>query len=249
MNMENVGLDMQSKNKIMQSKNKILSLMQPTYFPWLGYFNLINKSDIFVIYDTVQLTKRSWQVRNKIKNNDKELYLTIPIRKTQCRDDLLINQAEIDYNINWISKHLNSIKHSYLKSPYFDEIYPILENRLLSKPKYLTDITISLILDFIKILDINTQIILSKDIDYTGKKDEALISICKSLNSNTYMSVKGSQNYILEGENLFEKNNIDLIWHEYQHPIYNQVGKNFISHLGIIDVLFNIGPDETKKII
>lgn len=247
--MENVGLGMQSKNKIMQSKNKILSLMQPTYFPWLGYFNLINKSDIFVIYDTVQLTKRSWQVRNKIKNNDKELYLTIPVRKTQCRDDLLINQSEIDYNINWVSKHLNSIKHSYLKSPYFDEIYPILENRLLAKPKYLTDITISLILDFIKILDINTQIILSKDIDYTGKKDEALISICKSLNSNTYMSVKGSQNYILEGENLFEKNNIDLIWHEYQHPVYNQVGKNFISHLGIIDVLFNIGPDETKKII
>ncbi len=233
----------------MQSGNKILSLMQPTYFPWLGYFNLIKQSDIFVLYDTVQLTKRSWQVRNKIKSNNKELYLTIPICKTDHRDDLLINQAEISYNIDWVSKHLNSIKHSYLKTPYFNEIYPILENILLSKPQYLTDITISLILEFTKMLDINTEIILSNNIKYTGKKDKALVSICKELKADNYLSVKGSMEYILEGKNLFEINNINLLWHKYTHPVYKQINGDFISHMGIIDALFNIGPEKVKNLI
>lgn len=233
----------------MQSGNKILSLMQPTYFPWLGYFNLIKQSDIFVLYDTVQLTKRSWQVRNKIKSNNKELYLTIPICKTSHRDNLLINQAELSYNTDWISKHLNSIKYSYSKTPYFKEIYSILENVLLSKPQYLTNITIPLILEFTKLLDIDTEIILSSDIKYTGKKDTALVSICKELKANNYLSVKGSMEYILDGENLFEKNNINLSWHEYTHPTYKQINGDFISHMGIIDALFNIGPEKVKNLI
>ena len=233
----------------MQSGNKTLSLMQPTYFPWLGYFNLIKQSDIFVLYDTVQLTKRSWQVRNKIKSNSKELYLTIPICKTNHRDNLLINQAEINYNVNWVEKHLNNIKHSYSKTPHFEEIYPYIEKILITKPKYLIDITINLIIDITKLLDIKTKIIISNDIDYEGKKDEALISICKKLNVNNYLSVKGSQNYILKGENLFTKNNINLIWHEYNHPKYTQVKGNFIPYLGIIDALFNIGIEKTKKLI
>ena len=233
----------------MQSKNKILSLMQPTYFPWLGYFNLINKSDIFVIYDTVQLSKRSWQVRNKIKTNNQELLLTIPINKTQSRNNLLINKAEINYNINWVEKHLNSIKHSYSKTPHFKEIYPYIEKILISKPKHLVDITINLIIDITKLLDIKTKIIVSSNIDYEGKKDEALISICKKLNVNNYLSVKGSQDYILKGENLFTKNDINLIWHEYNHPEYTQIKGNFIPYLGIIDALFNIGIEKTKKLI
>ena len=242
MNTENMELGM-------QSKNRILSLMQPTYFPWLGYFNLINQSDVFVIYNNVQLVKRSWQVRNKIKNNDKELCLTIPISKTTTRNNLLINQAEVNYDTNWVDKHLNSIRHSYIKSPFFNQIYPLIEKRILNKPKYLTDITIPLILDFIKLLGIKTEILLSENINYEGKKDEALISMCKKLNIDNYLSVKGSQNYILQGENLFEKNNINLIWHEFPHPSYPQMGEGFISHLGIVDVLFNIGVDNTKKLL
>ena len=233
----------------MQSKNKILSLMQPTYFPWLGYFNLINKSDVFVVYTTTQLQKRSWQVRNKIKTINGELLLNIPIKKTKSRNNLLIKDAEISYENDWVKKHLDSIKYSYNKTPYYNEIYPFIEKHLKSKPKYLIDITYNMLLEFISILDINTKIVLSDNINYKGLKDEALISICKELNINKYLSVKGSMDYILRGENLFEKNNIDLIWHEYQHPVYNQVNGDFIPYIGIIDALFNIGPESTKKLI
>ena len=74
----------------MQLRDKKLAIMQPTYLPWIGYFNLIHKSDIFVFLDSVQLTKRSWQVRNKIKDMSGELFLTIPIEKTKHRDELMI---------------------------------------------------------------------------------------------------------------------------------------------------------------
>ncbi len=232
-----------------QSGDKVLSLMQPTYFPWLGYFNLIKQSDVFVVYTTTQLQKRSWQVRNKIKTLQGETFLSIPILKTANRDSLTIGKAEISYDINWVNKHLSSIQHAYKKTPYFDEIYPIIESHLISKPKYLLDITYGMLLEFISLLDIDTTIVLSEDIDYTGSKDEALISICKELNIKNYLSVKGSMDYILDGENLFEKNNINLHWHEYSHPTYTQINGDFIPYIGIIDALFNIGPEETKKLI
>ena len=93
----------------MQSGNRVLSLMQPTYFPWLGYFNLIKQSDIFVVYTTTQLQKRSWQVRNKIKTTQGETFLSIPVKKTTNRDKLLIENAEISYDNNWVNKHLTTI--------------------------------------------------------------------------------------------------------------------------------------------
>ena len=90
--------------------------MQPTYYPWLGYFNLIKQSDVFVVYTTTQLQKRSWQVRNKIKTSQGETFLSIPVKKTANRNDLMIKDAEILYDNKWNTKHLASIKHAYSKT-------------------------------------------------------------------------------------------------------------------------------------
>ena len=108
----------------MQSNNKVMSLMQPTYYPWLGYFNLMKQSDVFVMYNTTQLQKRSWQVRNKIKTSQGETFLSIPVKKTANRNDLMIKDAEILYDNKWNTKHLTSIKQAYSKTPYFDNIFP-----------------------------------------------------------------------------------------------------------------------------
>ena len=233
----------------MELKGSTLSLMQPTYIPWIGYFSLIKQSDLFVLYTTTQLQKRSWQTRNRIKTANGELFLNVPIKKTKTRNSLTIKNAEISYDTNWVKKHLDSIRYAYSKTSYFNEVYPIIEKRLTSYPKYLSELNINLIRDFIKILEIDTQLIDSEDIKYEGKKDEALISICKILNVENYLSVKGSKEYILSGDNLFLKNNIKLLWQEYEHPVYKQVNGEFIPSLGIIDALFNIGPIETGKLI
>ena len=233
----------------MRLNNKIMSLMQPTYYPWLGYFNLMKQSDVFVMYNTTQLQKRSWQFRNKIKTSQGETFLSIPIKKTANRNDLMIRDAEILYDNKWNTKHLTSIKQAYSKTPYFETIFPIIEYHLSGTHKLLTDVTFGLILDIVDLLNIDTQIVLSSDITYTGKKDHALISMCKELGVNKYLSVKGSMDYILDGENLFETNNIDLLWHEYTHPTYKQVNGDFVPYIGIIDALFNIGPEKTNELI
>lgn len=230
-------------------KSKTLSLMQPTYLPWLGYFNLIKNSDEFVFYTTTQLTKRSWQTRNKIKSHSGHIVLSIPIKKTVTRDHLTIENTQVQNEINWQENHLKSIKQSYSKAPFFEQIYPLIAKILSKKSDFLIDYTVPIILILLKELEIQTEIIFSKDIIYNGKKDEALISICKEQNADKYLSVKGSMDYILSGENLFEKNDISLLWNEFEHPTYKQIGNSFESHLSIIDALFMLGIEEVKKII
>ena len=97
----------------MQCGNNILSLMQPTYFPWLGYFNLIKQSDVFVVYTTTQLQKRSWQIRNKIKTSQGTTWLTIPL-KLKGHTSKLIQDVLIDNSQQWKKKHLKRCFYSPL---------------------------------------------------------------------------------------------------------------------------------------
>ena len=233
----------------MPLENKVLSLMQPTYIPWLGYFNLIKNSDEFVIYTTTQLNKRSWQTRNRIKSPNGILMLSIPIKKTLKRDEIIIKDTQVENNFNWQEKHLKSIKQSYSKSPFFDNIYPLIQNVLNQKSNYLIDYTVPLILMFIDHLNIESKIIFSDEIQYGGKKDEALVSICKERKAETYLSVTGAKDYILAGENIFTNNKIQLKWNEFIHPKYEQPFGTFESHLSIIDALFVLGFQGVQKLI
>ena len=223
--------------------------MQPTYIPWLGYFNLIKNSDEFVFYITTQLAKRSWQTRNRILSSNGNTMLSIPIKKTAQREKIVIKDAKVENSFNWQKKHLSSIKHSYAKTPFFDHIFPIINNSLSNKNNFLIDYTIPIILSFVNQLDIKTDIILSNEIPYHGKKDEALVSICKERKARDYLSVTGASDYILSGENLFSKSDIKLKWNQYNHPIYTQLNLPFQSHLSIIDALFFLGFEGVKNII
>ena len=104
--------------------NKTCVIMQPTYLPWLGYFDLIRQSDIFVFLNDVQFSKQSWQVKNRIKNLSEELMITIPVKKSSLSTK--IDMVLIDNTKNWKKKHLKSIYLAYKKSEFFDEIYPIM---------------------------------------------------------------------------------------------------------------------------
>ena len=111
--------------------NKTCVIMQPTYLPWLGYFDLIRQSDIFVFLNDVQFSKQSWQVKNRIKNLNKKLMITIPVKKSSLSTK--IDMVLIDNTKNWKKKHLKSIYLAYKKSEFFDEIYPIIENVIIPK--------------------------------------------------------------------------------------------------------------------
>tara|TARA_Y100000591_G_C21785619_1_gene673602 strand:- start:640 stop:1314 length:675 start_codon:yes stop_codon:yes gene_type:complete len=213
--------------------------MQPTYLPYLGYFDLINRSDIFVFLNNVQFDKRSWQQRNRIKSNNSELMLTVPVL-TKGKFEQEIQSVKIDKTQKFEVKHFNSIKNNYSKSQYFGSYINEFEKLLFSKFIHLADLNIELINWFVSKLGIKTKFFLSSELESGGIKTELLINICKELNGTKYLSPYGSAKYI-EENNLFKKEGIELIYQNYSHPVYNQLSNSFIPYLSVIDLLFNEG--------
>lgn len=222
-----------------------IAVMQPTFNPWLGYFDMIDKVDSFILYDDVQLRKSSWQVRNKIMTPTGELFLTVPIKKGIHFERSLINMAQINDDSKWREKHLKSFLLNYKKALYFNEVYPFVELLYNKSNSTLADFNANLILSISNKIGITTPIIRSSSLsDIEGRKDDRLVQICKKLVANTYLSAKGSSDYIEEvtpgGQ--FPINNIELKYHNYTHPSYNQHNSTiFTPFIGIIDLLFNVG--------
>lgn len=229
----------------------ICAIMQPTYLPWLGYFDLIDQVDSFVFLSNVQLVKRSWQVRNRIKTMQGELFLTVPIKKNDTSRPLIQN-ALISYDENWQKQHLNSIRYAYQKTPYFSIVFEWFSDVLFNQYQYLKDLNITIITDICKKIGISTDIIDSSLWnDLEGSKDSLLADICCKIGADTYLSAKGSAEYIeLErpGGNFVEKG-INLFYHNYEHPLYKQNGSDFLPYMCILDLLFNEGFENALNII
>ena len=220
------------------------SIMQPTFNPWIGYFDMIDQSDVFVLYDDVQLTKRSWQVRNRIKTVSGELFLTVPIKKTKHRDDLLIAESFIDSDHKWKRKHLASILNAYGKSLYFDQVYTFLEEFYDRGIITLGTFNGKMIIKISKQLGIDTQIVFSSEMkEIIGHKDERLLSICKKMKIDSYLSAQGSSDYIeaVRQGGALAAGGVEVYYHFYNYPKYTQLYGDFISHLGVFDMLFNVG--------
>lgn len=230
----------------------LTAIMQPTFFPWIGYFDLIDQVESFVFYDDVQLVKRSWQVRNRIKSANGELFLTIPVKKNKTRDDLLISEAEIAYDENWQSKHLKSIESAYKKAGYFDSVFSFLLAHYGEKHKSIALFNEALITNVSASIGINTSFISSASLQgIEGIKDNRLAAICKKLAADEYISPQGSAVYIeaeTAGGKLTEQG-IALYYHFYRHPVYRQLYGEFVPYMGIVDLLFNEGFDNALEII
>ena len=230
----------------------IAAIMQPTFFPWLGYFDIIDKVDYFVSYNDVQLSRRSWQVRNRIKTANGEFYLSIPIQKTKNRDELLICEAEISYDQNWQSKHLKTIESSYHKAKYFDSVFMFISELYAKKHSLLHSFNEDFIVTVLQRIGITTPFIRSAELEgISGTKDMRLASICKKLSCYEYLSPQGSSTYIEShspgGE--LTKQGISLYYQSYKHPQYHQLYGPFIPYMGVVDLLFNEGFEHSLGVI
>lgn len=228
------------------------TIMQPTYLPWLGYFDLMDQCDVFVFYDDVQVVKRYWDVRNRIKTAQGEHYLTVPIKKTAHRDETYFNTAELDYSSNWNVKHLKTIEANYKKAPFYSTVFPLINELLQQQYTYLADLNTAVIRGVHQKLNLTTQLLYSSELpNIEGKKDARLTAVCKAVHAATYISPPGAAPYIEEQMpgGLLAANNIDVFYHQFNHPEYQQLYPPFISHLCILDALFNCGFDGTKRLI
>jgi len=221
-------------------RNKIIVIHQPDFIPWIGFFDRLIKCDIFVALDDVQYIRRGWHHRDKIKSNSGSIWLTVPVKK-KGHYDQLINEVEIDYSQNWISKHLKTLQHSYGKAKYFSKIFPKIEEIYLNNYKLLIDFNIAFIMLIINLFNIKVDMIFSSSLGCAGEKTDLLIDIVKKVGGNIYLSGLGSKSYLIE--NRFTNENLGLQWQDYKHPIYPQLhGQNFIPKLSALDYLFNCGP-------
>lgn len=214
--------------------------MQPTYLPWIGYFDLIDQADIFVFLDSVQFNRRSWQQRNRVKGHDQVLWLTVPVLSKGRRDQRIL-AVEIDQSAGFPEKHLRTISYLYEKAPFFDNHFGQLSAILRKAHHRLADLNIEVIRWLCSELGITTDLMTSSSLAVDGTKVDLLVSICQTLGAQRYISAEGSRGYI-EENNLFEAKGIELVYHAYSHPEHTQLHGPFVPYMSVLDLLFNEGP-------
>ncbi len=217
----------------------IVSINQPAYLPWLGYFHRIAISDVHVILDHVQFEKNSFTNRNKIRTKEGWSLLTVPVQTKGKFGALQINELEIARNTNWQKKHKTSIMLNYSKAPFFDEYFPFFESVYSKEWDKLSKLLNEINLYLLKCLGINKKILYSSQLDVMGQKSDLVLNICRKTEATTYLSGSLGRNYLQTDQ--FEQQHISICYHDYQHPVYKQVYKGFQPHMSIIDLLFNHG--------
>lgn len=225
--------------------NKKIAIMQPYLFPYIGYFQLINAVDKFIIFDDVNYIKKGWINRNRVLVNNKPNLFIVPLKKLSQKK--LIKDIEISKNCDWKSKFLKTIAHSYKKAPYFKETFEITENVILSDENKISKLILKSLYIIKKYLNIETIIIESSSI-YNNcelKNQERIIDICKMENSDNYINPIGGID--LYSKEIFKDNNIKLSFIKPKDIYYKQFNNNFVNSLSIIDVLMFNSKDQTKK--
>jgi hypothetical protein len=223
-----------------------LAIMQPYFLPYIGYFQLINSVDEFIIYDNIQYTKKGWINRNRILSNGKDHLITLPIKKDSDYLDVVKRELSKSWEKDK-SKMLNIIKSSYGKSPYFQETFELiskcLNNSEVNLFKFIYD-SIVLMNDH---LEIKTPIIISStiDTDHTLKSQDKVLSLCKEQNADIYInSIGGVELYNKE---TFKQNNIELNFIKSNPIQYTQFNNEFVPWLSIIDVMMFNSRDQIKE--
>ena len=225
--------------------------MQPTVFPWIGYFDLIDYVDKFIFLDTVQFSRRSWQSRNKLKVNDQEYMFTIPTKKENSRDHTYIKDTQITYDhFDFTIRLYNLLIHNYKKASCFDTVMTEIEPIIMKKVDSLANYNINFIKHISLLLGFDTEFEKASSLkNITGFKADLILNICNHQSCKEYISPLGSKNYLNTHIKDFSQKNILVKYQYYNHPQYKQLGNDFIPYLGVLDLLFNNGIENSKSII
>jgi hypothetical protein len=213
----------------------IVGIHQSNYLPYLGFFDKMKKSDIFVIYDDAQFNSRDFQHRNRIRTGEGWQWLTVPVGKKA----MPIKEITIKNNVDWSSVHFTAVRANYLKTPH----YSIYDNeiRRIYKERYekLIDLNMDLIHFLMDAFGINTKILYASDLGFTSKSTERLVEIVEALGGDIYLSGPKGCDYM--DMSLFEKRGVEVEFQDFKHPVYKQRYEGFVPNMSAIDALFNVG--------
>ena len=223
-----------------------LAIMQPYFFPYIGYFQLINAADKFVVYDNIQFTKKGWINRNRILVNGAAEYISLPLSKGS--DYLNVDQRKLagTFKTERI-KLLRRINESYRKAPQFDIIYPLIESVINAEEENLFGFIYQSLQAVCQFLDIKTEFIISSTlpIDHQLRSQDKVIAICDALGANQYINTIGGKE--LYSKEIFQQYNIELNFIQSGTVEYPQFTNKFVPCLSIIDVMMFNSKEKVKE--
>jgi hypothetical protein len=224
--------------------DKSVAIVQSSYIPWKGYFDLIRSVDEFILFDDMQFTRRDWRNRNRIKSPSDPIWLTIPVqvkgRYYQRIDETRIAEPK------WASRHWQTIQRCYRRAPHFARYAPIFEELFLGcKEDLLSRINYRFIKAICELLGISTPIAWSTDYSSAPGKTARLVHLCRQAGARLYVSGPSARDYL--EPTLFEEAGLTLSFADYSgYPEYPQLYPPFDHHVSIIDLLFNEGPESSR---
>jgi hypothetical protein len=214
-----------------------VAIHQPQYLPWLGYFEKIDSADVFIILDTVQFKKHEWQNRNRIRTKDGWQWLTVPIVD---RFPEKIDCVQISDAMNWQRKHAQALRLHYGKAPHWEPLGPALLGLLEDTWTHLCDLNIAIVALLCEHLGITTPRILASSLSAREEPTDRLIDLCRAVGGAVYLAGQAGLDYMDLAR--FKGQGIMLHAQAYAHPEYPQRYAPFVSHMSVIDLLFNCGP-------
>ena len=224
-----------------------LGIMQPYFLPYMGYWQLMNLVDKYVIFDDVNYIVRGWVNRNRILLNGCPMYLTIPL--SAASKNKLINEIQVDTISKLIPKALKTIDTAYHKAPYFSGIFPMAEKILLCDKRGLVDYIINSFILIREYLGIHSELILSSNIhkDNSLKGQDKIIQICEILGTDEYVNAIGGQDLYNRDE--FAHKDIKLSFLRTDEIVYPQFGNDFQKNLSILDTMMFNSKSEVKEML
>lgn len=223
-------------------------IMQPTFLPWLGYFDLIDQADVFIFLDNVQFEKQSWQQRNRIRTPHGLEWVTVPVL-IKGRFGQIIKDTELNKSV-FAEKHLKHIRQNYSRALYFKAYFDEFAEVFVKAYKNLKlgHFNMEIIKWLCSKLLITANFVLSSELEASGKRSELLVNILKALGIDLYISPPGSSVYLEKEYDLFQERAISVFFQNYVHPEYSQVYKPFMPYASCLDLLFNEG-EKSAQII
>lgn len=223
-----------------------IAVMQPTYLPWMGYFDLIDQVDVFVILDTVQFVRQSWQNRNRIRTAQGSRWLTVPVERAFGSE---IRTIRVRDDLGWRRDHFETIRHAYSKALYWAEIGSDMRSGFEPRSERLQDVNEWFIRCLGEKLGISLagsgpggrKLVRASELNAGGRREDLLVAICRELGADEYLSTPGASAYLRERDP-FPAAGIDLRYQSYVHPSYRQVHGQFVPFMSSVDLLANEGP-------
>ena len=216
-----------------------VGVIQSSFIPWRGYFDLIASVDVFVFHDDIQYTKADWRNRNKIKTPTGAEWITVPVSYKNIAQ--LICETPIDFTTSWSKKHLRIFESHYRQAAYYDVAAEQLADIDNKQHVTISQLNIHLIRRICDCLEIKTPMLLSTDLCLRGSKTERLIEMLKKLKGTTYLSGPSAEAYL--DKELFRQNGIRLEYKSYDYAPYPQLWGDFIGEVTVLDLIANCGPN------